>query len=79
MIVSIDIPLHASLPGGREGSTFHQFLPDSLVHLSINYGDKGIPVKDYRDRGVCCGCFMNKLNWVNVWERGKDCGNGCIN
>ena len=66
MIVSIDIPLHASLPGSRERTTLHKFSPDSLVYWSINYGDKGIPVKDCRDRGGCCGCCMNKLNRVNV-------------
>ena len=79
MIVSIDIPLHASLPGSRERSTLHQFSPDSLVHWSLNYRDKGIPVKDCRDREGCCGCFMSKLNWVNVCGSGRDCGNGYIN
>ena len=58
MSVSIDIPLHASLPGGRERSTLH--------HWAISYGEKGNPVKDCRDRGVCSGCFMNELNWENV-------------
>ena len=66
MIVSIDIPLHVSIPGSRERSTLHQFSQDSLVHWSINYEDKGILVKDCRDRGGCCGCCMNKLNRVNV-------------
>ena len=66
MIVIIDILLHVSLPGIRERSTLHQFLPDSLVHWFIIYGDKAIVVKDCRDRGGCCGCCMNKLNWVNV-------------
>ena len=74
MIVSIEIPLHASLLVGRKGSTIHQFSPDSLVHWSINYGDKGIPLKDYGDRADCCGCCMNKLNWVNVWEGEKIVG-----
>ena len=79
MIVSIDIPHHASLPGSRERLTLHQFSPDSLVHWSFYYVVKGIPAKDCRYGGGCSGGCMNNLNWVNVRERGKDCGNGCIN
>ena len=72
MIVRIDIPHHASLPGSRERSALHQFSPNSLVHWSVNYGDKRIPIMDCRDPGGCCGCCMNKLNSVNLSGREKD-------
>ena len=41
--------------------------------------DKGIPGTDVKDDGGCRGGCINNLNGMNVWERGKDCGNGCIN
>ena len=53
MIVSIDNPHHASLPGSRERSTVHSFSPDSLVHWSSYYVDKGIPANDCSDGGGC--------------------------
>ena len=53
MIVSIDNPHHASLPGSRERFTVHSFSPDSLVHWSSYYVDKGIPANDCSDGGGC--------------------------
>ena len=70
MIVSIDIPLHVSIPGSRERSTLHQFSQDSLVHWSINYEDKGILVKDCRDRGVVVVVvWINLIGWM--FEKGE--------
>ena len=62
MIVGIDLPRHASLLESSERLILHQFSPDYLVHWSINYVDKGIPVKHCRDGGGCSGSCMNKLN-----------------
>ena len=66
MIASIDIFHHASLPRSREKLTLHQFSPDFLVHWSINYVDKGIPAKDWRDGGCCSDGCMRKGK--RLWE-----------
>ena len=62
MIVSIDFPHHGKQGEINTASVITRF----FIHCSINYVDRGIPVKDCRDGGGCSGCCMNKLNWVNV-------------
>ena len=66
IIVSIDILHHAFLPRSREKLRLHQFSPDILVHWSINYVDKRIPAKDWRDGGCCSDSCMRKGK--RLWE-----------
>ena len=62
MIVSTDFPHNVSPLGSKERLALHQCSAHSPVHWSINWMNKRILRKDYRDGEGC----MNNLNYVNV-------------